>query len=108
MSGIVLPDPKGIETYSAVAMSTGHLAPADFKLLDRMVDTQESTRILKRPYGYFIKLAGDAHRVEHDLIHQASDALNRIIVWAKAAGFSLIEFDSDAGYIDGFTVFEEA
>jgi hypothetical protein len=107
MSGIVLPNPKSIETYSAVAMSTGHLAPADFKLLDRMVDTRESTRILKRPYGYFIKLAGDAHKVEHDLIPEASDELNRIIVWAKASGFSLIEFDSDAPRIDGFQFFEE-
>ena len=107
MNTLVLPQAETIERYMAVAMSTGHLAPKDFEILDEMVELKRSSRVLKREYGYFIKLAGPAHQTDFDLIPEASDELNRIIVWAKASGFSLIEFDSDATRIEGFQFFEE-
>ena len=106
MNTLVLPQAENIERYMAVVMSTGHLAPNDFEILDEMVELKRSSRVLKREHGYFIKLAGPAHQIDYDLITEASDELNRIIIWAKASGFSLIEFDSDASQVDGFTFFE--
>jgi len=102
-----IPQSSNIETYTAVAMSTGHLSEEDKALLSKQAKDPGCSRIMEREYGFFIKVPGEPADVGYNLIEGGSKELNRIIIWAMGCGFQMIEFDADANYIDGFAVQEQ-
>ncbi len=91
-----------IETYSAVALSTAHLRPEDDLAL-RAASKAQSSMVLARSEGYFIKLhAGGEGTNTHP---NYSDELNAVLQWATESGHQLVEFDCDAAVTDRFPSF---
>jgi hypothetical protein len=101
---ILLPDPKAVETYVVVAMSTGHLTKEDEAALTLASDDPEENMLMKRDTGFLLKLMGPA--TEYDMRHGHSETFLRIIRWANTAGFRMIEFDRDAPVMSCFQCFE--
>jgi hypothetical protein len=103
-TAIILPDPKSIETYAVVAMSTGHLTEQDRDALIEAARNTDENMVMERDTGFFVKLMGPDS--DHDLRHGHSENLLRIIRWASSAGFGMIEFDRDAPAISCFDFFD--
>ncbi|MDB2343146.1 hypothetical protein N9V62_00495 [Porticoccaceae bacterium] len=96
-----LPDSEGLETYSAVCLSTEHLAPSDLVELTRLA--RDPGQVLERDTGFFVKLCEEC---EYNLGSFYSDELDSIIKWAHALGYRIIEFDCDVEVLSQFPVFE--
>ncbi len=94
---------SSIETYKVVAISTGHISERDAKLLTEAAESGEDDMVMARPTGFFIKFVDSPE--SDDCRHGESDEIKNIILWAKAHGFQMIEFDSDATVYDQFPEF---
>ena len=89
-----------METYSVLALSTGHLTKEDNALLHGIthhhphaLDHQFYGMVMSREEGYFIKL------YEEDYLNEAAEfspTLHKIIKYAHTEGHRMIEFDRDA------------
>lgn len=95
---------EGVETYTAVALSTAHLTAQD--LIALQSKSGGSTMVMERDTGFFIKLyccevASVSNTDEH-----YSEHLNAIVTWAADQGFQLVEFDCDAPAVNLFPCFE--
>lgn len=104
--GIAVARNMGIETYSVMAASTGHLNKSD-KLAFLVKSTEEFSMVFERTTGYILKLHTNEDDAEYDISDQYSDTLNQIITFAVEHGFTAIEFDSDAPVLNGFAIAEE-
>jgi len=85
-------------------MSTGHLTVEDRDALQEAAHNIEENMVMARPTGFFIKLYDLAD--SDDFRHGHSEHIKRIIQWSKSLRFQGIEFDSDAGELPCFPVFE--
>jgi hypothetical protein len=97
---------EGVETYKVAALCTAHLTEKDSELLKIAGDDPDENMVMSREYGFFIKLYSDEAAVNDNYRHGHSEAINNIIAWALAHGVELIEFDRDAGCVDGFPTFD--
>jgi hypothetical protein len=104
----VTAEPAGGEAYSAVALCISHMTLEDRNALMEAADDPDENMVMGRDTGIFIKLYAEADGDEgpFNLRHGHSEDLKRIIRWAVASGFQLIEFDSAAPEIEGFPVFD--
>lgn len=93
-----------METYKAVALSTGHLRESDAKALSFLVGTDQL--IMERDTGFFVKLMVDTENKGINARPELSPEFNRIIQWASEKGFALIEFDGAAETVDIFPTFD--
>jgi hypothetical protein len=89
------------ESYKVLALSTGHITKEDTDALNAAAADPEENMVMKRDTGWFIKLY-----YVPDISDQHSPAIKLIIKLAVNAGFQMIEFDGDAGYIDGLPTFD--
>lgn len=99
------------ESYKVLALSTGHITKEDTDALNAAAADPEENMVMKRDTGWFIKLyyvpdISDQHTVNRNMRHGVSPAIKLIIKLAVNAGFQMIEFDGDAGYIDGLPTFD--
>lgn len=100
-----------METYTALAMSTGHLTRDDNSLLHAITHRHPHAlkhhfhgMIMNRDEGYFIKLYDERYLNED--IPEISPALQKIILYAHDQGHRLLEFDCDAPeYPELFDIF---
>tara|TARA_R110002167_G_scaffold204404_1_gene408434 strand:+ start:3741 stop:4055 length:315 start_codon:yes stop_codon:yes gene_type:complete len=90
-----------IETYKAVALSTGHLTEADRDYL--AVLSTQSSMVMSRDEGFFVKLYEE---MEPSTIAHFGETLGAVIEWAYSLGVRLVEFDRDANTSDLFPTFE--
>jgi hypothetical protein len=79
------------ESYTAYAMSTSELTPADKNALDLLSADEDQNCYFERVTGYFIKLTTDS--AEQNIRSEFSDTLNSIIISAVNGGYQLLEFD---------------
>ena len=103
-NAIQMPDPSEIESYTVVAMSTGHLTIEDRDALQEAANCVEENMVMARPTGFFIKLYDLADT--EDLRHGHSESIKRIIQWAMGLGFQMIEFDEAASELSCFPIYE--
>lgn len=92
---------KHPETYSGIAISTGNLSTASREWLEDQF--RISNVILKRDTGFILKLYQDFLMAYEDMPKE----LEHIIETAINAGFTILEFDSDATPCDLFVYFGE-
>lgn len=93
---------RGIEVYSTMAISTGHMTFDDSRYLDR----SENSMVMKRDTGFFIKLYTGEYDLDKNFSDHYSNALKKVIKYAVEGGFELIEFDEAGPVIELFTVFD--
>lgn len=91
------------ETYSTVALSTGHLTIKDAEALGEAARAGDSM-VAQRPTGFFIKIYRDG--LHQNLRHGVSDQIRAIMEWAFNNGFGMVEFDAAAPSNDNFLTFE--
>lgn len=106
MTTPTLPSLEGVETYKVVALCTAHLTWKDNELLTIAAEDPDEAMVMSREYGFFIKLYTDKESVKDNYRHGHSEAIKNIIAWALTHGIEMIEFDRDAGCVDGFPTFE--
>ncbi len=92
------------ESYTVVAMTTGHLTQQDSILLEHEAIHHSDGMILIRDPGLFIKLYDE--EVSMNFQPWYSESLRNIIEWAWHQDYRMIEFDCDAGRIDEFEIFD--
>ena len=101
-----------METYTCLALSTGHLTKEDNGLLHSITHRHPHAldhlfygMVMERDESYFIKLYEERYLNED--IPEFSPALNKIIEHAQSEGHRMIEFDRDAEqYPELFEIFD--
>ncbi len=97
------------DSYQCIGVNLAHLKEDDKHALDCMTS---DSMVMERDTGWFVKLyeKDDESKSVKELYKQmypgATDNLLSIMCAAYCAGFRLIEFDTDALYIDVFPVFD--
>ena len=91
-----------METYTVLAMSTGHLTKEDNSLLHSITHRHHHAlenpfygMVMTREKGYFIKLYDERYLNEEGAT-EFSPALQKIILHAHDEGHRMVEFDCDA------------
>lgn len=93
---------SGYESYKVIALSTAHISCDDSENLMDMADSSDYGMIMSRDSGFFIKLYSES---ESNHYKELSDAANLILSWAFNQGARMVEFDCDAGEVEGLPVF---
>ena len=104
---INIPDAgSGIESYSVLVTSTGHMTQEDSQHLQGEVDTQgENYRIWPTGYGWVVRLHPDMY--QNDLGDLGlSDAIWNVFYFALARGYGAVEFDRDGEFVEGLETFD--
>lgn len=91
-----------METYSVLAVSTGHITLADNGALK--VAGYQTNMVMTRSTGFFIKLHQDNR--EENIRDDYSPSLNKLIEFAFDKGFGMIELDCDAEVLEGFDLYD--
>lgn len=89
------------ETYSGIALSTGHLSKDSLDWLNE--NYLKSNVMFKRDTGFIIKLYQDFILSYDDMPKE----LEHIITVVICAGFCLLEFDADAHFSELFTYYDQ-
>jgi hypothetical protein len=96
------------DQYKIIGVSTCHIMAADASRLE-YVRQEGSNMILVRDTGAFVKLYpdvdGEVRNLEEDC-PGFSDAFYNVLRLAKEAGYSMIEFDSDATEYESLSSFD--
>lgn len=90
------------ENYRVVVMSTAHLTESDNETLTTCASNGVQA-VLHKQSGFIVTV------YENDTYNErmfGSETLKNIILWAKNAGFSKIEFNCDANVLPQFPAFE--
>lgn len=95
-----------LDEYRAIALSTAHITEADRDELAAAA-TDGDTMVLMRESGFFIKLYEETEDGDgqSNYRHGVSESIKQIIRWAYNAGYRMIEFDSDAPFLEGFQTY---
>lgn len=87
-----------METYSVLAVSTGHIELEDNGALK--LAASQTGMVMTRATGFFIKLYQDDKAA--NLRCDYSPSLRQLIEHAFDNGFGMIELDCDADALEGF------
>tara|TARA_A100001391_G_scaffold185236_1_gene153724 strand:- start:500 stop:778 length:279 start_codon:yes stop_codon:yes gene_type:complete len=89
-----------METYSVLALSTGHIEESDNVALKAAA--YQTNMVMVRNSGYFIKLYQDEKA--SNIRPSYSYSLQKLIEFALDKGFGMIELDSAAEALEEFTL----
>lgn len=92
-----------LEVYKAIAMSTGHLSESAVTVLNCAADKGDQM-VWRRDVGYIVKLFDDEQANLDWYGH--NEPLYTIVVWAFEHGYRMIDFDSGAGTLPFFSVYD--
>lgn len=95
------------ESYKCLALSTGHLTEKDMRILTGLAGDDQM--VFERECGFFIKLYESAEVGEDDSNYRDgfSSYLLKILDYALANGYRMIEFDRDVEVLDLFPTHHE-
>lgn len=91
-----------MEIYKVLVLSTGHLTESDSRVLSSLAKTD--SMIAERDTGYFLKLYVPEGPNDHNYRLGMSPDFHRIVAYATAKGFLMIEFDRDAAPVAEFSM----
>lgn len=100
----LLPNAGTPEEYKCICISTGHLTDTDRAALTALTDDPDCNMVMKRDYGWFIKLYSEQN-ISEDYGHM-SESFQLIIRQAINHGYCLIEFDCDASTYSSLPYYE--
>lgn len=90
---------ENFESYRCLCLSTAHLTKNDVGVLEELAGKKADQMIFERDSGFFIKLYEES---EYNQREGMSAGYHKIIEYALAKGFRMIEFDCDVEALDIF------